>query len=223
MKSAFTPAHLTSVNGWVRARPDFRIWIPCPVRFPEDPDLGRDYWAETMAQAWWRQSGRRYARDKVGKLARMLEIIHEQGSSDVPCHQIWACYLDTRVPPLPLYLGIWATRGDREQQLRTLSGATDPDVLRPPAVTEFTTRALGTGIVARRHKDAGHGMAVEILGFAFRSKEFETDVQVTVSTPDVRQLHRATPFIEDFIRGITVYDNPEPLSRRRGCGLAAIR
>jgi hypothetical protein len=223
VKSGFTLADLTSVNGWVRPRPDFRIWIPCPVRFPECSDLGLEYWSETMAQAWWRQSGQRYARDKVSKLARMLEIIHEQGCENVPCHQIWACYLDTRVPPIPLYLGIWASRDDRERQLRVLSGAADTDVLRPPVVKEFTTRALGTGIVTLRRKDAGHGMAVEMLGFAFRSEEFETDIQVTVSTPDLRQLHRATPVIEDFIRGISVYDNPKPSSRRRGCGISVIR
>jgi hypothetical protein len=222
-RGSLTLADLTSVNGWVRARPDFRIWIPCPAKFPEDLDLGRDLWAETMALAWWQQSGQRYGRDKIIKLARMLRVIHEQGYEDVPCHQIWACYLDTRVPPLPLYLGIWATRGDRERQLRALSGAADPDVLRPPVITEFTTRALGTGIETVRHKDAGHGMVVEMLGFAFRSEEFETDIQVTVSTPDLRQLQRATPVIEDFIRGISVYYNPKPSNRRRGCGSSVIR
>lgn len=153
----------------------------------------------------------------------MLEVIHDQGCEIVPCHQIWACYLDTRVPPLPLYLGIWATGGDRERQLRALSGAADPDVLRPPVVKEFRTRALGTGVVTLRHKDAGHGMVVEMLGFAFRSEQFETDVQITVSTPDLRQLQRATPVIEDFIRGISVYDNPKPSNRRRGCGSSVIR
>jgi hypothetical protein len=47
------------------------------------------------------------------------------------------------------------------------------------------------------------------LGFAFRSEEFETDVQVMTGTPDLRQLHKAIPDIEDFVHAMSVYDHPE--------------
>jgi hypothetical protein len=49
-----------------------------------------------------------------------------------------------------------------------------------------------------------------MLGFAFRSVEFETDVQVMTGTPDLRQLQKATGDIEDFVRGMSVYHNPAP-------------
>jgi hypothetical protein len=51
-----------------------------------------------------------------------------------------------------------------------------------------------------RHKETG-GTVVAMLGFAFRSAELETDVQVTAGTPDLRQLQKATRDIEDFIHG----------------------
>ena len=97
------------------------------------------------------------------------------------------------------------------EQLLGLSGATDLDVIRPPAVSAFTTKALGTGLRTMRHKEAD-GTVVAMLGFAFRSAEFETDVQVTTGTPDLRQLQKASRDIEDFVHGMSVYYNPEPPS-----------
>jgi hypothetical protein len=49
-----------------------------------------------------------------------------------------------------------------------------------------------------------------MLGFAFRFEEFQTDVQVLTGSPDLRQLQRAIPDIEDFVRAMTVYENPVP-------------
>ena len=101
--------------------------------------------------------------------------------------------------------------GQDARMLLELSGATDPDVIRPPAVSAFTTKGLGTGLRTMRHKEAD-GTVVAMLGFAFRSAEFETDVQVTAGTPDLRQLQKATRDIEDFIHGMSVHYNPEPPS-----------
>lgn len=209
MSDDFALGNLTSTKGWVRNTCDLRIWIPCPARFPDG--LDRDSWAAAMAAGWWEQSGLTYGQEAVSTLARMLRVIHEQGYKNVPCHQIWAHYRDITLPPLPLHIGIWKMTGDREQQLAGLSGATDPDVIRPPAVSAFTTKALGAGVRTMRHKQAD-GTVVAMLGFAFRSAEFKTDVQVSVGTPDLRQLQRATRDIEDFIHGMSVYHYPEPPS-----------
>ena len=206
MSEDFALGSLTSTKGWVRTSCDPRIWIPCPARFPDG--LDRDSWAAAMAEGWWEQSGLDYGQAVVGNLARMLRVIHEQGYENVPCHQIWAHYRDTSVPPLPLHIGIWKMTGDREQQLLGLSGATDSDVIRPPAVSAFATRALGTGLRTMRHKHAD-GTVIAMLGFAFRAAELETDVQVTTGTPDLRQLQKAARDIEGFIHGMSVYYNPE--------------
>jgi hypothetical protein len=209
MTGDFSLADLTSKKGWVRTRCDLRIWIPVPAGFPPETGLDRDTWAATMAGAWWEQSGLRYGPDMVTKLAVMLETLREDGFANFPCHQIWAHYRDFTLPPLPLHIGIWKMTGPRDQQLRALSGATDPDVIRPPEVTEYTTDALGTGFRTLRHIRSDSGAVCGMLGFAFRSEEFETDVQVTTGTPDLRQLHRATGDIETFVHGMSVYDNPE--------------
>ena len=212
MTADFALGDLTSKKGWVRNSCDLRLWIPCPAGFPEDFGMDRDSWAAAMAEAWWEQSGLRYGPGMVAKLAFMLDALREDGYENVPCHQIWAYYRDITLPPLPLHIGIWMMTGDRDQQLRSLSGAADPDVIRPPVVTEFTTGNLGTGFRTLRHTESDSGAVCGILGFAFRSEEFETDLQIMTGTPDLRQLHKATRDIENFIHGMSVYYNPASLA-----------
>lgn len=212
MSAEFSLADLTSRKGWVRVQCDLRIWIPCPAEFPDELGLDRESWSVAMAEAWWEQSGLSYGQSAVDKLAYMLREVREQGYENVPCHQIWAYYRDFTVPPLPVHIGIWMMTGDREDQLRALSGATDHNVIRQPLVTEFTTKTLGIGFRVVRYKDDGNGNVVGMLGFAFRSEEFETDVQVITGTPDLRQLQRTTADIDDFVHGISVYYNPAPQS-----------
>ncbi len=52
-----------------------------------------------------------------------------------------------------------------------------------------------------RMRDSG---ALAMVGYAFRSEQFETDVQVSTATRDLRQLGTALDDIEEFIRGLTV-------------------
>jgi hypothetical protein len=92
-----------------------------PAKFPDGFDRGS--WAAAVAEGWWEQNGLEYRQVAIDKL----------------------------VPPLPLHIGIWAMTGERDQQLRSLSGAADPDVVRPPVVTEFTTGPLGAGFRTLRH------------------------------------------------------------------------
>ena len=77
-------------------------------------------------------------------------------------------------------------------------------------MTEFATGPLGAGFRTLRHVKYRHRKVCGMLGFAFRSVEFETDVQVLTGTPDLRQLQKATGDIEDFVRGMSVYYNPAP-------------
>jgi hypothetical protein len=210
MTSSFSPADLTSKNGWVRVQPDLRIWIPIPAELPEDLGLDEESWAPALAAEWWEMSGLRYGPPAVARLALILRAVREQGFEMIPCHQIWALLRDFTLPPLPVHIGIWQMTGDRAQQLSALSGATDLDVIRPPKITHFTTPTLGSGIRTLRHKRTDTGTVVGMLGFAFRNEEYQTDVQVTVGTPDLKQLAKATPDIENFIHQMSVYYNPAP-------------
>jgi hypothetical protein len=201
---------LTSEKGWVRTVCDHKFWIACPRGFP--PGYDRKSWAAEVAQAWWDISDLKYEQSSVERLAAMLALIHEDGYASVPCHQIWVYLRDPTALPLPVHIGIWQMDGDRDERLLQLSGAGDPDVVRPPFVSPFVTDSLGEGICATRHKRREDGQLYAVLAFAFRSVELETDVQVMASTTDLSELRMATADIEDFVRGMTVYYNATPVS-----------
>lgn len=111
---------------------------------------------------------------------------------------------DPAVPPLPVHIGIWKMQGERNKRLRSLSGADDTASTRPPEVTELATDDLGTGIRAMRYRMRESG-ALAMVGYAFRCEGFETDVQISTATRDLRQLGTTISDIEEFIRGVTIY------------------
>jgi hypothetical protein len=197
---------VTSELGWARADVNTRLWLPCPLFFPDGYDL--DSWATAMATAWREQSGLRYQDDVIGKLATMLRMIHA-GYERVPCHQIWICLRDPGIPPHPVFLGIWKQAGDRDRRLRLLTGADDMSGTRKPEVAGVTTGHLGTGLRVLRHRARDNRRLRALLSYAFRVEEHETDLQVFTSSSDLRALAAASGDIERLVQGITVYRNTD--------------
>ena len=197
----------TSEKGWVRIAPDSRFWIPCPAAFPEG--ITRESWAAEMARFWWEQSGVPHPDSAVGQLARMLSYLQENAYASIPCHQIWIYLRDLDMAPLPVYIGIWNSVGEREQRLRLLAGADDKASVRKPEVCEVETTNLGTGLRVLRYRTTRKNPLVGVLSYGFRSEEFETDVQIVTGSARPSQLTAATVLgdIDDFIRAMTVYSN----------------
>jgi hypothetical protein len=193
----------TSEEGWVRIRPEPRLWIPCPAAFPDGVTL--DSWAASMAESWLIRAGLPSGGKASAQLAAMLRLIHQDGYASVRCHQIWIYLRDYRALPLPVHLGIWRLAGEKDEQLRALAGADDPDAFRPPVSSPFAADHLGTGLRVLRHRRNPDGSLRAVLGFAFRSEELATDLQVWTWSSDLRLLQRSLGDIEAFIRGITLY------------------
>jgi hypothetical protein len=204
MSKNAAPDLRTSEKGWVRADGDIRFWIACPPPLTDERDNDDDPWAEDAAAAWWELSERAYTATAIGQLAAMFRYVQEHGYARVPCHQIWIYLRDPAVPPLPVHIGIWKTHGDRDQQLRQLSGADDPASSRPADVAEFSTDNLGTGVRALHYRMRERGV-LAMLGYAFRAEIYATDIQIMATTRDLRHLATATPDIEAFIETITVF------------------
>jgi hypothetical protein len=211
MSSGSDPAQgsAASQKGWLQVDVDPHYWIPCPVQFP--PGMDRESWATDMSQGWWERSGLMHKETVIEPLATMLRAIHERAYATVPCHQIWIYLRDPAVPPLPVFIGIWKQEGERRARLRELAGADDKASARKPQVAEFATDRLGPGLRVMRYRTGRKkGALFGVLGYAFRSEEFETDLQLSLSSPDLRWLMTATEDIDQFIHGMSVYYNPTP-------------
>lgn len=197
---------VTSELGWIGVDFDTRLWIPCPVAFPDGNDL--DSWATAMAAGWWEQSGLVYQEDVIGTLATMLRMARK-GYERVRCHQIWIYLRDPGVPPQPVFIGIWKQAGDRDRRLRLLTGADDKSGTHKPQLAEVTTEHLGTGLRVLRHRKRDKGRLAALLSYAFRVEEHETDLQMFTSSSDLPALTAASDDIERFVQGISVYRNTD--------------
>lgn len=205
MTEGSAPPDLISEKGWVRPEGDDRFWIPCAPSLPDEYDPAT--WYTMLATGWAERSGVPLTGPGVEALAAMIERAHD-GYTRVPCHQIWVYLRDPAVPPLPVLIGIWKMQGERTARLRYLSGAGDTAGVRPPDVAEFATDRLGAGLRAIRYRNR-NDRVVAALAYAFRAEEFETEVQVSAATPDLRQLGNALGDIDEFVRGLTVFSQEE--------------
>lgn len=203
-------AHLTSQRGWAQVDYERTKWIPCLAAFPAGYD--RDRWAREFAAAWWSMSGLPHAENDLQRLAAQLASIHENTYGHIPCHLAFVHLPDPRQVPLPVHLGIWAARNDRDSQLRMLTNADDPNVVRPPIIDEFRTDKLGEGLrVTRFFTDDPHavadGLEPEVnagLSYAWRSDRYETDLRLFTASPDLGRLQGAIPDIDELARQISV-------------------
>jgi hypothetical protein len=195
---------MVSKKGWVQVSYDKASWIPCPPIFP--PSHDRESWAASFAQAKWEASGLKHGKGEVNLLASQLSSIHESTYSGIDCQLAWINLPDPRLLPIPVRVGIWESRGDRDAQLRSLTHADDPAAVEPPIVEAFSTERLGTGLKTLRYlrTAGGSGDLYAGLNYAFRSTERETDLRVFTACQDLGRLQRALPDIDEFVQGMTI-------------------
>lgn len=196
------PRDPTSKKGWVKLGYDRRVWIPCPPVFPEGID--RDSWAAGFAREWWDGCGLKHSANDVALLSRLLSEIHKSTFGTIPCHLAFVHLPDPRLLPLPIFLGIFESGGEREERLRLLTHADDPAAVEPPIVDEFRTDMLGSGLRVLRYLHLDDGALFAAMNYAWRSQEYETDLRLWVSTEDLGRLERATCDIDEFARTIRV-------------------
>lgn len=175
-------------------------WVPCMPDFPEGED--RESWAAQSAALWWGASGLKHGKHEVGALASMLSAIHKDVYAAGHSHMAFIHLPDPRLLPLPVQLGIWAMDGERDEALRLLVNADDPEAVEPPVVEEFTTERLGSGLRAVRHRRGRAGEVHGYLDYAWRSEEFETDLRLFTFSWSLDRLERAIPDIEAFARAM---------------------
>jgi hypothetical protein len=198
---------LTSKKGWVSVDYDEAVWIPCPPVFAAGVD--RESYAAGVAQIWWDASGIKHMPTDVARLTAMLSEIHKGIYGHIPCHLAFIHLPDPRLMPLVLYVGVWESDGDKDEKLRMLCHANDPEAVERPVAEEFTTERLGTGLRVIRYRHLPDGALYAGLGYAWRSEKYETDLLLNTSSEDLGRLQRAIPDIEDFAKATSIISQAE--------------
>jgi hypothetical protein len=202
---------LSSEHGRIAVHYDIATWMSCPPIFPEGYD--REKWALTFATAFSKRPGLHPSEREIKHLAATLVKMHEYTYSNVACH---LCFIHQPHPsliPLPVYMAAWRPIGERDEALRRLTNADDPDVIQPPGVEEFSTRELGQGLKVFRFgrmpgKRGKQGKIFGALNYAWRNERLETDLRVFASTGDIGRLRQAIPDIDELVNVTKIVPAP---------------
>ncbi|MET9906470.1 hypothetical protein ABZZ74_06555 [Streptomyces sp. NPDC006476] len=180
-------------------------WLELPPRWDttEWPDIS--VWARHCAQLFWRayrldpgQSGIPFLADT---LRRFAEAFAPEPFDTRVLLRVW----EPTSMPLQLFTMVKPAQGDRQETLRFLVGADDPDVVEPPVVEPFRTELLGEGLRSFRYlrqDDAPEVIAV--VRYAWRDEEAGADVVLWTATDDTAQVIRAAPDIEELAHTVSV-------------------
>jgi hypothetical protein len=141
-----------------------------------------------------------------------LAEIHEVAYAHLPMHQGFLHLPDISLPPLLVSFGVWEAAGERTAQLRAFVHADDPAAIEPPDVTEFETKALGTGLKSLSYTRTNETLTAH-LDYAWRSEEHATALRMFTACPDLGRLQRALPDMEQLARGVSIVSAERDSSR----------
>jgi hypothetical protein len=134
-----------------------------------------------------------------------LSSIHKELYAAGHCYQAVIHLPDPRMLPLPVQLGVWEMQGEREQQLRALAHADEPQAIEPPVVELFTTERLGTGLEALYHRQGSAGSTHDTyLNYGWRVEKYETDLRLFTFSWGALRVEQAMPDIDDVARALAV-------------------
>ncbi|MGW3287879.1 hypothetical protein ACWDR3_24940 [Streptomyces sp. NPDC001002] len=180
-------------------------WLELPPRWDTEEWQDIGVWAHTCAKLYWRA----YEQDPeesgvlflTGTLRRFAEAFAPEPFDTRVLLRMWE---PTRMP-LQVCTMVKPAQGDREETLRFLVGAEDPDAVEPPVVESARTEPLGEGLRAFRYlRYDDTPEVVAALRYAWRDDEVGADVVLWTATTDTAQVIRAAEDIEELGHTLSV-------------------
>lgn len=109
--------------------------------------------------------------------------------------------------PLPVCAAIGPASGPREETLRNLTLADDPQAVEPPVVKRFHSEYLGEGLTAFRYANAENSPhLLACVRYAWRVEEFGADVVIWTATDDIARVLQAADDVQDLARSLAVFN-----------------
>lgn len=180
-------------------------WLELPPRWDTEDWQDIDFWARDHAQLFWRLHGGDPGESGIRFLADTLRRFAEAFAPEPFDTRVLLRMWEPTSMPLQLFTMVKPAQGDREETLRALVGAEDPDAVEPPVVESFHTELLGEGLRAFRYlrqNDTPEVLAG--LRYAWRDDEVGADVVLWTATDDTAQVIRAAEDIEGLTHKMSV-------------------
>jgi hypothetical protein len=204
---------LDMTEGWVELEHEFSLdidydpsrWLELPPRWEREEWQDIGVWARECSQLFWQSYGQSPGESGIDFLADTLQrlaLAFAPESFDTRAVlRMW----EPLTMPLPIIATVKPAQGDRDEALRTLVRAEDPEAVEPPVVEPFRAELLGEGVRAVRYvqqDDAPEVLAA--LRYAWRDEEVGADVVLWTASDDTAQIIRAATDIEELTHRVSV-------------------
>ncbi|MGP3948559.1 hypothetical protein [Streptomyces sp. 7N604] len=184
---------------------DPTLWLEIPPRWETETWQDIDAWAHESATLLWSSHGKDPGRSGVPFLAGTLRRCADSFAPEDFATRGLLYVRDPLSMPLPLFASVEPSQGERDETLRALVRADDPDAVEPPVVETHRTEELGEGVRVFRYvreDDAADVLAG--LRYAWRDDELGTDVVLWTATDDIAQIMQAADDIEKLTHKIEI-------------------
>lgn len=180
-------------------------WLEIPPRWDTEEWQDIGVWARSCAELFWRSYGRDPGDSGIPFLAGTLRRFAEAFAPEPFDTRVLLRMWEPTSMPLQVFSMVKPAQGDREETLRFLVGAEDPDAVEPPVVESFRTDHLGEGLRAFRYlRQDDTPEVLAALRYAWRDEEVGADVVLWTATNDTAQMIRAAQDIEELAHKVSV-------------------
>ncbi|MFE6481553.1 hypothetical protein ACFVGN_01230 [Streptomyces sp. NPDC057757] len=126
-------------------------WLELPPRWDAEEWQDIDAWTRSCAGLFWRSCGQDPGESGIPFLAGVLRRFAEAFAPEPFDTRVLLRMWEPTSMPLQVFSMVKPAQGDREEALRFLVGAEDPDAVEPPVVESFHTERLGRGLRTFRY------------------------------------------------------------------------
>jgi len=180
-------------------------WLELPPRWDTEEWQDIDAWARTCAELLWRSYGQDPGESGIPFLAGVLRRFAEAFAPEPFDTRVLLRMWEPTSMPLQVLSMVKPAQGDREETLRFLVGAEDPDAVEPPVVESFHTEHLGEGLRTFRYlRQDDTPEVIAAFRYAWRDEEAGADVVLWTAADDTARVIRAAQDIEELAHKVSV-------------------
>ncbi|MFF0007996.1 hypothetical protein ACFYQT_31795 [Streptomyces tibetensis] len=179
-------------------------WFPTPMRWSSEGE--REEWAELCALAVLHAHEEKPKRRRVKALRGFLASYVADFSKLTPADQ---AFLFVPVPdqmPVPAFLLMAESEGDRDTTLRQIIQADAESLIRPVEVESFPTERLGEGLRSTRYWSTADGQLMATVRYGWRVDEVGIDLCFYMVWNDPGRMAAYADAVDDFAKSLWISD-----------------
>ncbi|MFJ8593213.1 hypothetical protein [Streptomyces sp. NPDC093598] len=179
-------------------------WFPTPMHWSSEGE--REEWAELCALAVLHAHEEKPKRRRVKALRTFLAAYVKDFSKLTPADQ---AFLFIPVPdqmPIPAFLLMAESEGDRDTTLRQIIQADAESLIRPVEVEPFPTERLGEGLRSTRYWSTKEDQLMVTVRYGWRAEESGVDLCFYIVWNDPGHMAAYADAVDDFARSLWISD-----------------